>query len=449
MKIYRKLVLDLQTGNVLEEDSYEYGGPVVECKGEAQRAITQQGNYAQEQMSAASGSMQAFYNDLSGMMRDRFGDQSSTFNYLQNRMDRTLRSGPGTFQYRGPRGSGGVPPPGPRPGPGGGGGAGGGGLRGETTAAGPGGLLAYGYDPSLFDPNFTPEGFLGTEEAALRAEASEQNAAAFGAGAQALGRRSLQLGGYAPGIEQAGLLDLYQRQAEEEAAGQRDVSLYGAEQLRDDRRTFAPLEAQLQLGQAGAFAAASQARLQDLAQRRAIGAARGAANAAANQRAREFAARMRQENLQFQNQMRLAGANLRSENFFRGVGAMSGIAGMQDPMGYGQLAGNNLGQWGNMWQQPYLASMQYQQQQANKPSVWGKIGSAALAGALAIGTGGAGLALAPSIMSAGGWFGGGGSSAPAYQPQGGSSWNWGNFGFGGGTPTASTPWNPNLMTPGY
>ncbi len=33
MKIYTRVVMSLKTGNVLEADSYEYKGPVVECKG--------------------------------------------------------------------------------------------------------------------------------------------------------------------------------------------------------------------------------------------------------------------------------------------------------------------------------------------------------------------------------------------------------------------------------
>src|SRR3990170_2596956 len=34
MKIYKKLVIDIETGRTLEEDFYEYDGEIAECKGE-------------------------------------------------------------------------------------------------------------------------------------------------------------------------------------------------------------------------------------------------------------------------------------------------------------------------------------------------------------------------------------------------------------------------------
>jgi len=33
MKVYRKVVIDIETGQTISEDSYEYNGPIAECKG--------------------------------------------------------------------------------------------------------------------------------------------------------------------------------------------------------------------------------------------------------------------------------------------------------------------------------------------------------------------------------------------------------------------------------
>lgn len=40
MKIYQKVVLDIETGRIEEEDSFEYQGPMAECKGGGQTSTT-------------------------------------------------------------------------------------------------------------------------------------------------------------------------------------------------------------------------------------------------------------------------------------------------------------------------------------------------------------------------------------------------------------------------
>lgn len=54
MKIYRSLTVSMITGEILEEDSYEYTGPIAECKGEstAQTQLNLQNQLAAQQQAA-------------------------------------------------------------------------------------------------------------------------------------------------------------------------------------------------------------------------------------------------------------------------------------------------------------------------------------------------------------------------------------------------------------
>lgn len=416
MKIYRKLVLDLLTGQTLYEDSYEYNGPVAECKNEASHTLTSQNSTAFGNLSNASNMYNQFYSTLNNYMADRFGRQSKTFNTLSGRLNKATRIGTGSQYLLHPR----IPGSGAT---GGGGGlrreGGAGGREGTGEGGGPNSLLEknnllqYGYDPSLFQTDYDPQSFYGSEEAALRSQSSEEVAKRYEDAQMALGQRSQQLGGFAPGLEAAGLSELLSGQASEEASGQRQVSMQGAENLRQEMAHLADLKAQLALGQAQGMSAAAQLRLQDVIARRqealqksAMNAARAGAAAANAERAKEFA---------WSQKMDVA--NLRSNDFYRGIGALSGVAGMQNPVDYGQLGLGALGGSAGIWGNAFNQTNQYLTQKALQPSFWGKLATAAVGG-LAGGLTG----------NIGGMFGGATSG-----------WN---------VPTASTPWSLSSMAPG-
>lgn len=70
MRITTKLVVDFETGRILEHRWYEYSGPVALCKHEEEKKLaTTQTN---------------FYNELIKMQKAQFGEQSSIFKFLQN-----------------------------------------------------------------------------------------------------------------------------------------------------------------------------------------------------------------------------------------------------------------------------------------------------------------------------------------------------------------------------
>jgi hypothetical protein len=49
MKIYNRLVISMTTGEVLEEDSFEYAGPVISARGEQKKALDQTEYEAQQE----------------------------------------------------------------------------------------------------------------------------------------------------------------------------------------------------------------------------------------------------------------------------------------------------------------------------------------------------------------------------------------------------------------
>jgi hypothetical protein len=115
--------------------------------------------------------------------------------------------------------------------------------------------------------------------------------------------------------------------------------------------------------------------------------------------------------------MGLKGAQFNSENYFRSIGAMSGLAGMMDPNVYGGLMNQGLGGAMGGWGNAYNTGSQGMVQTRSNP-LWGQL----LGGAV-----GAGLNFATGGMS--GMFGraGGGASA-ASQAIASNPYDFRNFG---------------------
>lgn len=228
--------------------------------------------------------------------------------------------------------------------------------------------IRSGFDPATYQ--YAPRRFEAREQAAMRGEASEGVTNAFGDAQQAFGQRALQLGQNAPGLMNAGIANLEAERASNEASAQRAVIMQGAENLRGDMRASIPLK--IAMGEAQSKDAAMMndiemkkaAMRQQAAMSRAANAARVASsrNMAGAMRSASQAQNSRQRALdseysrRFDAEMRLKGAQFQSENFFKSIGAMGGMAGMQDPSGYGQMAMGGYGQAGNIYQNPYAVS---------------------------------------------------------------------------------------------
>ena len=69
MQINTRLVVDIETGRVLERESYDYSGPVALCKHEEEKALAK--------------SQTDFYNTLKGMYATQFGKQSAIYAALE------------------------------------------------------------------------------------------------------------------------------------------------------------------------------------------------------------------------------------------------------------------------------------------------------------------------------------------------------------------------------
>lgn len=80
MKIYNKLILDIETGNILEEDSYEHSGSVAYCKGgtapvimlpdKTERALNKEQLEILKEERAASKEMEPFTLEAMGLIRN-------------------------------------------------------------------------------------------------------------------------------------------------------------------------------------------------------------------------------------------------------------------------------------------------------------------------------------------------------------------------------------------
>lgn len=327
------------------------------------KTFRNQQSQAFEQQNIQSQFFRDATNDFRDMMMLRYGQQSRIFNLLEDNLNASMSYGPGQLQPNANdffRENGFLPGEGPA-GAGGAGGGGGGGSFQERVAraraereAGGGGSSGpnpwdwnpmSGYDPSMFNLQFTPRRFYASEGAALRSQMSEEATDKYGDAAAAFGRRAQQLGGYSPGLEAEMLRDMEAEKAREQMTGQRQAILFGAQNIRDDMRAFAGPRTQLALGQAEALAREAGMQNQIMAQRAAqqAAAAEGARNRAAAARAagaaqraaqQQWSASQRQRAAEFAAEMKLKGAQFNSENFFRSIGAMSGLAGMTDPQGY-------------------------------------------------------------------------------------------------------------------
>lgn len=252
------------------------------------------------------------------------------------------------------------------------------------------------------DYQFAPRRFHAREESAMRGEASEGVTKAFGDAQQAFGQRALQLGQNAPGLMNAGIANLEAERAANEAAAQRAVLMQGAENLRGDMRAAIPLN--IAKGEARAREASMQNDLaMKQAQMRQQAAMQRAAIAASRANARQAAGAMRQASQaqnsrqraldseyarRFDAEMRLKGAQFQSENFWKGIGALGSISGMQSPLDYGQMGLGAFGQAGNIYQNPYSVSSEGMT--ATRSGGLGGLLGAALGGALSAPSFGAG-----------------------------------------------------------
>lgn len=82
MKIHTRLVFDMNTGVVLEAESYEYDGPVTLCCG----ATSAQTNLQSQQ--------QTVFSSMQNQAQQVFGNSSTVFNDLMNTFSPTVAAGP-------------------------------------------------------------------------------------------------------------------------------------------------------------------------------------------------------------------------------------------------------------------------------------------------------------------------------------------------------------------
>jgi hypothetical protein len=82
MKIYTKLVWDMASGDLLHEESFDYDGPVAQCKG----ATREEKDLAAQQA--------AFYRTLTGSYNQQFAGQAAILKSLQDAWAPILAAGP-------------------------------------------------------------------------------------------------------------------------------------------------------------------------------------------------------------------------------------------------------------------------------------------------------------------------------------------------------------------
>jgi hypothetical protein len=84
MRIYKKLVIDMESGSILEADSFEYDGPVALAKGDstAQAGEQIQNENAQQQLD--------FSKQLQSAFTSQYGAQSAITSFLTNKMESTM-----------------------------------------------------------------------------------------------------------------------------------------------------------------------------------------------------------------------------------------------------------------------------------------------------------------------------------------------------------------------
>lgn len=286
-----------------------------------------------------------------------------------------------------------------------------------------------GYNPSLFNAQFQPRRFQAKEQAALRSQMAEEATNSYGDAEAAFGLRAQQLGGLGGGAEAEALRKMESDKAGAQMEGQRQAILFGAQNLREDQRAFAPLQTQLQLANADALAREAQMQNQLMMQKAAMAAqeaasrrAAASARAGSRQQAQQFSAAQRQRAAEFAAEMKLKGAQFDSENYFRSIGAMSGLAGMMDPNVYGGLMNQALGGPMQGYGNAYNTASQGMVQTARNP-LWGQL----LGGAL-----GAGLNFATGGMNSmfGGGRGGGGRQMGSWESAAYNNGNPYNYGPG-------------------
>lgn len=390
MKIYRKVTIDIASGATLEENSYEYTGPVAECKGN--NAAAGQRDTAFDKIGQVSQANMTFANSMTDMLKQRYGAQTETFNILSGQMQNVLGRGTGMDfmknQYDNQRGLG------YGQGADGSGGAGGGGRGGEGGGGGdPFGNLNMnpGFLESDYKLNMPARGYMQMERV-MRSQASEEVANDYRNALQTTNERMLQSG--LTGGAAAQLVAQNQNaQAADEAAAAREVMLKVAGERATDSRLKGQLNAQLGIAKGDtrlkSAAMMNEAQMQIAKARQAAAMQRAAISA----QSRSASAAQRAADARFRWGQTMDVAGMQNSNYWNAVKAMGGLAGMQDPLGYGQLTGGALGQAGSMWGNAYGNG----QQAAQKPGFnWGALVGTIGGVAATIATGGA---AAPLLVS--------------------------------------------------
>jgi hypothetical protein len=86
MKVYKKLVIDMATGKILEEVSYEYHGPLVLCK------VT-------DQEKNAASNLQQMTDTLKGSFSTAFAGQQAILDNIDRSIKATIAAGPSQYGF--------------------------------------------------------------------------------------------------------------------------------------------------------------------------------------------------------------------------------------------------------------------------------------------------------------------------------------------------------------
>jgi hypothetical protein len=413
-----------------------------------------------------------FYTDMTNMMGERFGRQSQTMDIMTGALSNIMGNGPGAYNYSDDAGNPVAPgtPGAMRSGPNGAGGNLGGGRSGPNGAGaamraaregGGGGGGGAPADPfagvdinSGFQegdyalPQFA-KGY-GRMERAMRSEASEGTARNYQNAMDANRAQAIQSGFRGmpgSGLEQAMMQKAQFAQAAQEGDAARQIAIEMMNRKAQDSRQSQQLATQLGIAKGGArqqtsqwetginlqmaqqraaaanAAAARGAAMRMAAQRNsAMQRASGAASRAYSQAARTMSAGQAK---QFAEEMRLKGAQLSSDNFFRGMGVLTGAMNAQSPLDYARLGLGGLGQGGDTYGNLYNTSSKGMVE-TKGGGFWSKLLNAAVGGGLGVLTGGMSTLAGAAMGRLGGGGGGGGRSASQMGPWESAAYNNGN-----------------------
>ena len=364
-----------------------------------------------------------FANNFMDMANQRFGNQSAFMDIMTSNLGKVFNGDIG-YHYTDPATGQEVPagtPGAVQSGGGAGGGAvrqaGGGGSGGGGGVADPfaGVDINSGFNPSDYTLSQYAKGY-GRMERAMRSDAAEQAARGYQNSMDAYRSQALQRGISGSGLDAALTSRAAFDQAAAEGDANRQIAIEMMNRKAQDSRQSQALQTDLQKAMAAARQQTSQWETgmnMQVAQARAA-AANAAANRAAAARAagaqsRAYAAATRnmsqEQARQFAEEMKLKGAQLNSDNFFRGMGVMTGMMNGANPASYGELGLSGLQQGGNLYGNLYNSGSQGMVQ-TRGGGLWSNLLGGLLGGAANIATGGL-SGLASGAM--GNVFGGGGS----------------------------------------